>query len=635
MIKQGSFNRFSAFLKDNNQILIPDLQRDYCWGDVFSEGQKLSLAHSFTEELLALSKKTQGTENMEISYGIIYTYEYPETFYYLCDGQQRLTTIYLIVGVLNNYLNDSRLKQLLMLNNGQPRLKYEIRNSTDYFIKHLVKDFLNPSAQSNLSDLTKASWFRKEYEDDPSVKSIDAAVKSIQSLIKKEDSQLVADFILNKMGFVYVNLKGNETLTDYSYSQVRSYGEKMYEIVNTSGDPMEPNEHLKASLISKVPNSEQELWTEKWETWQDFFWVHKSKDQESADAGFNEFLDWIKTLKGETKEIDNIIEVEQYFKALFLLFSIQDELTNFRKHKILNIAENLHKKIDTKLVVILPALVYLKNSNSVNFDGQQYVADKSKVDLHTLYRYLRFFSNVSKQTESTVFAAVLDGIIAQGDDITKLLTHSEGLSKILSDEEIYKLELYRQSEESRRIELEDIIWEAEDHEYLKGKIEPVLNWMDIDLKSETNTEFDSAFFLDLYKTYLSLISDENMGKTRLNLLAVCNNWEHFHEGWSQWSAKRYYLGRKDDFSFWHRITAIDEFGVLVKGTLMNQIDEKFLIESIMKNENVEQRKAYRKLKSEATKHWQWNNKFRFFIMDNVLYLTNGVKVGEYTVEIPL
>jgi hypothetical protein len=138
--------------------------------------------------------------------------------------------------------------------------------------------------------------------------------------------------------------------------------------------------------------------------------------------------------------------------------------------------------------------------------------------------------------------------------------------------------------------------------------------MEIDVKCDRNIVFDSALFLDLYKTFLSLISDEDIDKTRINLLAVCNDWWHyFNDSWGHsWGVQRYYLGTKSDSNFWHRITSMEAFGVLVNGTLMNQIDEKFLSESIMKNENVEQRKAYRKLKSEATKHWQWNNKFRLF-----------------------
>jgi hypothetical protein len=634
MIKQGSFNKLSALLNDNNHVLIPDLQRDYCWGDVIPEGQKVSLAYNFTEELIKLCKATKTQERNEISYGIIYTYEYPETFYYLCDGQQRLTTLYLIIGVLNTYLNDSKLNSLLMLNNQQPRLKYEIRNSTDYFIKHLINQFSENTLKSNFADITKASWYRKEYEDDPSVKSIVAAVKDIHALFKKEDNQAIADFIYNKIGFVYLNLKGNENLENHTYSKIREYGEKMYEIVNTSGDPMEANEHIKSLLLSNVSDSEKEVWTEKWEIWQDFFWIHKSKDDESADEGFNEFLSWIKMLKGKNKEIDSVEEVEKYFKALFLLFFIQPKLSSLRKYKIVDLIESLHKKSSSKLVTILPALLYLKNTNSVIFDGSKYVVNIDSVDINALFRFLRFFSNISMYTEASSFATLLDDKLLQGDDITKLLNYSKMFSSILSNEEGFKLKLYEQADEKSRIELENIFWKAEDHEYMNGKIESVFKWMKIDLSGELISEFDAKRFVTLYKTFLSIIDDAYIDKTRINLLAICNNWSKFHEGWS-WGVARYYLGIKSDTKYWQKMINSSEFSILMKKSIKGQLDEDFLNESILKNENVEHRKTYRKLKAEASKHWQWNNNYRFFIKDNILYIPNGVQAKGNTTEIKL
>ncbi len=634
MINQGSFNRLTTLLKDNHHVLIPDLQRDYCWGDVIPEGQKSSLAYSFTEELIKLCKSTESQESLEVSYGIIYTYEYPETFYYLCDGQQRLTTLYLIIGVLNTYLHDPKLSSLLMLTNRQPRLKYEIRNSTDYFIKHLIKQFSDKNNESKLTDITKASWYRNEYEDDPSVKSIVAAIKDIHALIKKEDIQAIADFICNKIGFVYVNLKGNENLENHTYSKIREYGEKMYEIVNTSGDPMEANEHIKSLLLSKVPDSDKEHWTEKWEIWQDFFWVYKSKDDESADEGFNEFLSWIKTLTGKNKEIENIEEVEKYFKALFLLFFLQPKLSTLREFRIVDLIDSLHKKSPSKLVTILPALSYLKNTNSVTFHASKYVADLDSVDINTLYRFLRFFSNISQYTEASSFAALLDGKLNQGDDITKILNYSRTFTSILNDEESFKLKLYKQADENRRKELENLFWKAEDHEYMNGKIESFFKWMKIDLLGEQIKEFDSNRFVTFYETFLSIVDDANMDKTRMNLLAICNDWWKFRDGES-WGTIRYYLGKKSDTKYWQKMINNPEFSILVKKSLKGQLDETFLNESIMKNDNVEHQKTYRKLKADASNHWQWNNNYRFFIKDNILYIPNGVQAKGNTAVIKL
>ena len=45
-MNQGAFNKINDVLKDNNKIVIPDLQRDYCWGTVIAKDNKKSLAYN-------------------------------------------------------------------------------------------------------------------------------------------------------------------------------------------------------------------------------------------------------------------------------------------------------------------------------------------------------------------------------------------------------------------------------------------------------------------------------------------------------------------------------------------------------------------------------------------------------------
>ena len=331
-MNQGAFNKINDVLKDNNKIVIPDLQRDYCWGTVIAKDNKKSLAYNFTSELINEAKNQ--LKYQEFSYGIIYTYEYPETFLYLCDGQQRLTTLYLIIGVLNCYQNNPELTEILQLKNGQPRLKYEVRNSTDYFIKDLVNLTFNQQKINDLEDTSKTTWYRDIYKDDPSIMSIVNALRDIHKLINIDNYEQITTFLLDKVGFVYINLEAKEEGTKQTYSKIREYGEKMYEIVNTCGDPMEVNEHQKSVLLSKIPKENQKEWTAKWEIWQDFFWVHRGT-QLSADEGFNEFLSWIAKIE---ETVNYSIEiVEEYFKAFFQLINSQDKLSVYRNQGLVGI----------------------------------------------------------------------------------------------------------------------------------------------------------------------------------------------------------------------------------------------------------------------------------------------------------
>lgn len=632
-MKQGSFNSLSDILNEHNQLIIPDLQRDYCWGHIKPKDQEKTLAYNFCYELLEAAKNVTNKDNLEISYGIIYTYEYPETFYYLCDGQQRLTTLYLTIGVLNSFLEDKRLKELLVLENQQPRLKYEVRTTTDYFISDLVKHtFLSVGKFENI-DIRKSNWFRKDFEDDPSIKSMIDALKSISLIVNKYNAQLLADFILDSIGFVSVNLKGNESLEDNTYSKVREYGEKMYEIVNTSGDPMEPNEHIKVILLSELPDNEKQKWTERWEMWQDFFWNKKSNEHETADEGFNEFLSWIEAIKGKDGKIDSVEEIDEYFKALFLWCEIQSDLTRCRKAKVLNIIENLHIKKPSKLVVILPVLVYLRNTVLVKFTDNGYVVNKDHLEIESIFRFIRFFTNISKNSEASIIALSLANELKPNEDILNVLNSKKQFKSILSDEEMFKLKVLKQAGGIVRKEIEDVFWEAEDHDYLNGKIMPVFNWMEIECNNSNVKTFPIESFRSIYKSFVSLFNDSKIDTVKLLLLALTSDWDVYREGWS-WGRPRYFLGLKE-LKFWREKVTYEIFKVIVLNENKGTLTDKLLGESIMNLEHTWQRKVVRKLKSEASKHWQWTWHNRFFVYENELYLPNGVQAKANTEKIEL
>jgi len=638
-MKSGSYNELSIILEKDNLFIIPDLQRDYCWGNIRPEGKNKTLAHVFCSEFVEIAKKSGANAKTELSYGIIYTYEYPETFFYISDGQQRLSTLYLIIGVLNSYLNDDRLKKLLVSKYNQPRLKYEVRSSTDYFINDLVQHVFLSNDSKVLGNLKKASWFRDEFEYDPSVNSMVEAIKSVHSIIQKADATLLADFIVQSVGFVWINLKTNDNLEDDSYTKVREYGEKMYEIVNTSGDPMEPNEHEKVHLLSRLAENEKEDWTEKWEVWQDFFWQHKAENQESADEGFNEFLDWIEKINvnnGKSESQDKLSEIEGYFKALFLWYNLQKELNIHRNAQIFDINKKLNRIDANGLVVVLPTLLYLKGTESVTYERNSYIIRRESVDLAALFRFIRFFSNISKNTQQSSICVDLVVKLKSNYDVVNLsLIKGNKYSAILSEEEIYKLNLYKESDTSTRMLLEDTFWQAEDNELLFGKIEPVFHWIKVDYGIKGKDSLDVNVFLRRYKAFTSLFeNEERLELVRLFMLCLSDTWNEFHEGWS-WNTRRYYLLVNSDREHWRRIVRIHLFSKIVSYQYNHLLNEAKLDELISSVEDSQDRKIIIKIKEEGYKYWQWNNTKRFFIHNDQLCLPNGKQAKAYTVKLKL
>ena len=105
-LKSGEyFNLYTIFSGINHKIVIPDLQRDYCWGN-----PDKNLVSKFLDTIFSLDKKQKWP--MGLIYG--YTDSLYSEHIQLCDGQQRLTTLFLVVGIINRLLPDNEYKHLLI-----------------------------------------------------------------------------------------------------------------------------------------------------------------------------------------------------------------------------------------------------------------------------------------------------------------------------------------------------------------------------------------------------------------------------------------------------------------------------------------------------------------------------------------
>ena len=89
-------------LGSNTKIIIPDLQRDYCWGDnayvASSDKKPHELVSDFIKNIVELYEENK---ELKTTLGLIYGYEQPHNHIQICDGQQRLTTLFLLLGYIN------------------------------------------------------------------------------------------------------------------------------------------------------------------------------------------------------------------------------------------------------------------------------------------------------------------------------------------------------------------------------------------------------------------------------------------------------------------------------------------------------------------------------------------------------
>lgn len=270
------------------KIIIPDLQRDYCWGDnayvPSSDEKPRELVSDFVNNIVELYE-----ENKELTttLGLIYGYEQPHNHIQICDGQQRLTTLFLLLGYINiktgGTFSDYIISKEEMNDDYEPHLQYAIRESTLYFLSDLSKNVFIERTTA-IAEIKQTNWYFNEYEQDASITSMIAALSTIDRCFEhvELDYQGLGVFILNNLRVLYYDMEN------------RSRGEETYVVINTTGEPLSASENIKPILLGNTKKLSQNQiadYSSQWEEREDWFWQNRGDDK-TADIGMQEFFVW-------------------------------------------------------------------------------------------------------------------------------------------------------------------------------------------------------------------------------------------------------------------------------------------------------------------------------------------------------
>ena len=360
----GKDYTLANLFSNDNKIIIPDLQRDYCWG------AKDNLAQNFINSLFDYYENSK--KNKKLSLGIFYAYEEPIGHIQLCDGQQRLTTLFLLIGMLNRYSKKSEQFRNFLISNErmnddkEPYLLYSIRESTLYFLSDLIVNIFF-SKNVPVDKIKEQSWYFKDYDLDQSIQNILEVLLQVENILRnKNDTDIVdfANFLINDLTFLYYDMGS------------RKNGEETFVIINTTGEPLTATENLKPLLLSRIENEkEKREGSDTWEKWENFFWINRLEN-DTADNGLKEFFRWIMLLSLDTNSNDfmeiqdsgkfvfdktiSIKEIDSYYKIIVFLKE-HDIVTDFEQYLA---PENSNNQIDWFRV--LPLIKYIKKWGSSN-----------------------------------------------------------------------------------------------------------------------------------------------------------------------------------------------------------------------------------------------------------------------------
>ena len=309
-----------------SQIVIPEIQRDYVWGkkevegllnsihgdfENYKEGIAINCGSEIDTEIRNAFEQYYKKQRFSCNIGFIYAYNDPQYTgkYFLIDGQQRLTTIYLILLVLASEKTDFRDKfEKLYTFSGLPIIDYRVREASHYLLKEVIANYCKKGIE-----IADQSWFHKDYKSDKTISSIVTNIEYIKTYIREKDiiNDEFIDYVQNFIEFWYFD------------TNISEQGEELYIYMNARGEQMQENENLKADLLGKIKspsNSNQSLselkdeWGIKWEEWQHFFWINR-KENSNADKGFNEFINCIAGFENYIKD-NRIIYTKEEFENI-------------------------------------------------------------------------------------------------------------------------------------------------------------------------------------------------------------------------------------------------------------------------------------------------------------------------------
>lgn len=476
------------FSKDN-VVIIPDLQRDYCWG---SKTNDKDLVRDFVRNIKDNSKS-------DLSLGLIYGYESPAGHIQLCDGQQRITTLFLLLGLINKKTDNAFQDQLisnfeLKEDDKDPYLQYSIRESSLYFLSDLVCHFFIAKNDLKVSDITSQPWYFKDYDLDPSIQSMLEALITIEEEIIDVDAPELGKSIINHLSFIYYDMG------------TRANGEETFVVINTTGEPLTATENLKPLFIDAQKLENRKICSEKWEEWETWFWKMRAgsgkKTNDTADNGFREFLRWITLLNTkdsdcfkkiqETGSFDfditiEFTEIDHYFNVVKFLF---EDSTFFNAKSDWLAPETYNTQITW--FQLLPVIEYIKRFG--------------KEELRNVFRVKTFFANLSRIDNVTKAVAILLPEVIMiinnmiSNDIAEIINIPMVSTQILTEEEKIKFNIYLENKDSRII-MEDAFWNAEQHSILKGEIISLIKW------STTNDKFDFDLFKQFDQVFCYLFHD--------------------------------------------------------------------------------------------------------------------------------
>jgi hypothetical protein len=597
-------------LLQEKTVEIPIIQRDYAQGRTNFSTAKQSvnideIRNNFLDFLFSCLKNGKNVE-LDFIYG---NNNYDNTKYQLLDGQQRLTTLFL----LHWYAacKDGKLSQNADI---LRKFTYETRTSSKEFCDQLVTngiDFNKLLSKSNFDSeksikndqisktIRDSSWFIISWNKDPTINSM---LNMLDAIHEKADE--ITDLwhkltVEGKITFLNLSLK-NFGLSDDLYIKMNARGKSLSDFENFKAtiERIIKNEKWEASL-----NDDRKRFAFKADTiWTDLLWKHRDENN-NIDRAFYRLMNILIlcafTIREETEEKEIIQKIKdqqsvyEYIKRIDYEF-IMDVLDSYCTVKVDEIkfdftfwGEYIGEN-DTYKNFFMAVLKEDKPTWSqiaLFYAQTKYLLKIRNCDGMNFQDWMRVIRNLV-QNQDVDSAERFISVIKRIDDLSKycndiyrhlasLSQPSPGFAEKQFEEETFKAKIINQSSQNRKV-----IFEIEDMNFCRGYLK--FPFFCIDCEHDVN-KFDAGKLGGIGRVIKKYLDEEDISNDfRRALLTIDDN--NFYYYWRSWlyavGAPKYCLiaDTKDLYNFANRE---DDYPRYLKKLLLQLTGEKLI--DIIKN----------------------------------------------------
>lgn len=242
----GRLCNFEEFVANHGgfsmEIVVPKIQRAYAQG----RKREINIREQFVSQILECLSKGEAME-LNFVYGAKTSNEHHTTFE-LLDGQQRLTTLFLLYWYFTMVEggNQATIPETLK------HFSYETRTTSTDFIKKLVNSSIDVSTLKPSASICSRQWYTITFDKDSTVEGMLRMLDTIHDLYNRmgRPSGMLAN--LSKIRFYELDLM------DFGLT------EEIYIKMNARGLQLTPFENFKADLVKfmkdeRNPNYKEEV----------------------------------------------------------------------------------------------------------------------------------------------------------------------------------------------------------------------------------------------------------------------------------------------------------------------------------------------------------------------------------------